>query len=282
MAPLPASPRPHFMGDRQAARQYDDFVRQSPFYQHLVTELLTRVSITPDDRVLCLAAGTGFDARIIAEAGAGLVVALDRSPTMLAVASERHDVDAAVAFVQADAATLPFPAQSFDVVLMNAAGNYLWPALYPFLADVCRILTPHGRFAFNCQSDEIELHLPHDPQRQLRRQLYIEGWRQGYPTQLSARPSIAFLAQIAERVGLQLNTTEAVQVCAPIVDVVHQLGLPQFHETFLRHVPIQHRATLLNSAAEALATAGPPLDEYRSWHFFTFRRQRGAEQAGEA
>src|SRR3954451_23445433 len=123
-----------------------------------------------------MAAGTGLDARAGGQAGADTVFGLDRSPAMGAVARQMSDVAANVHFIQADAAAIPFPNEHFDVVLINAAGNYLWDNIYSLFADVQRVLKPNGVFAFNCQSDEIEDTYSADPQRQLRRMVYLQGW----------------------------------------------------------------------------------------------------------
>jgi ubiquinone/menaquinone biosynthesis C-methylase UbiE len=176
MSRLAQSVRPSFHVHKQFAQQYDAFVRLSPLYRNLVQALLERIHITKGDRVLCLASGTGLDARAASEAGAAAVFGLDSSSSMVAVAREASDVGANVHFVQADAAVIPFPNEHFDRVLINAAGNYLWDNLYPLFAEVQRVLKPQGQFAFNCQSDEIEQMHSDDPQRQLRRLVYLHGW----------------------------------------------------------------------------------------------------------
>src|SRR4030095_12950886 len=114
-----------------AAHQYDDYVRGSELYQTMVQELLARINITKDDRVLSLAAGTGLDARAVVDAGAAAVFGLDRSLSMTTAAKEVNADHKNMHFVQADAAVIPFASAAFDVVLINAAGNYLWESIYP-------------------------------------------------------------------------------------------------------------------------------------------------------
>src|SRR6266498_6000649 len=104
MSRLEQSIRPQFHVEHQFAQQYDAFVRVSPLYRNLVQELMDRVRITKGDRVLCLASGTGLDARFASEAGADPVFGLDRSLPMVAAAREVNDVGANLHFVQADAA----------------------------------------------------------------------------------------------------------------------------------------------------------------------------------
>jgi ubiquinone/menaquinone biosynthesis C-methylase UbiE len=274
MSRLEQSVRPHFQVDKQFAHQYDAFVRISPLYRNLVQELTARVHITKGDRVLCLASGTGLDARAVAEAGANSVFGLDRSLSMVAAAREVSEVDANVHFLQADAAVIPFPNEYFDVVLINAAGNYLWDYLYPLFVEVQRVLKPQGVFAFNCQSDEIEDIHADDPQRQLRRSAYLLGWMRGYAVRLSAKPSIEFISQLAQETGLTMLESTPVRVATNMEDALQQLRLPQFHAPFLSDVPEDKRDALLHDAADILTYKNVIVDDYRCWHFFVFKKQK--------
>ena len=275
MSRLDQSVRPRFHVQKQFAQQYDTFVRLSPLYRNLVHALLERIQITKGDKVLCLASGTGLDARAASRAGAAAVFGLDSSSSMVAVAREVSDVGANVHFVQADAAVIPFPNEYFDRVLINAAGNYLWDNLYPLFAEVQRVLKPQGTFAFNCQSDEIEQLHSEDPQRQLRRLVYLHGWMSGYRVRLSAKPSVAFISQLAQATGLTMLESTSMQIPTTTEDVFQQLRLPQFHEPFLGNVPDDKRDALLLDAVSRLQLKEVTVDNYRSWHFFVFKKQEG-------
>jgi len=240
----------------------------------LVHALLERIQITKGDKVLCLASGTGLDARAASQAGAAAVFGLDSSASMVAVAREVSDVGANVHFVQADAAVIPIPNEYFDRVLINAAGNYLWDNLYPLFAEVQRVLKPQGTFAFNCQSDEIEQLHSEDPQRQLRRLVYVHGWISGYRVRLSAKPSVAFISQLAQATGLTMLESTSMQIPTTTEDVFQQLRLPQFHEPFLGNVPEDKRDALLLDAVSRLQLKEVTVDNYRSWHFFVFKKPK--------
>jgi len=240
----------------------------------LVHALLERIQITKGDKVLCLASGTGLDARAASQAGAAAVFGLDSSSSMVAVAREVSDVGANVHFVQADAAVIPFPNEYFDRVLINAAGNYLWDNLYPLFAEVQRVLKPQGTFAFNCQSDEIEQLHSEDPQRQLRRLVYLHGWMSGYRVRLSAKPSVAFISQLAQATGLTMLESTSMHIPTTTEDVFQQLRLPQFHEPFLGNVPDDKRDALLLDAVSRLQLKEVTVDNHRSWHFFVFKKPK--------
>jgi ubiquinone/menaquinone biosynthesis C-methylase UbiE len=272
MSRLEQSIRPTFQVDRRFAQQYDAFVRVSPLYRNLVQELIERSKIGKGDRVLCLASGTGLDARAASEAGAESVIGLDRSMSMVTVAREMSGAGAKLRFLQGDAAAIPFPDQHFDVVLINAAGNYLWDNIYSIFRDVHRVLKPQGVFAFNCQSDEIENIYTDDPQRQLRRSIYQLGQSRGYAVRLSAKPSVPLISQLAKAVGLSMSEAASVKVPTDMDDALQQLRLPQFHVPFLGSVPEEKRDELLRDTVDMLKLQEVAADSYRYWHFFVFRK----------
>jgi SAM-dependent methyltransferase len=83
---------------------------------------------------------------------AGSVIATDLVPEMLTAASDhaqqRHVTN--IAFQQADPETLPFPAQSFDVVTCRM-GVMLFANVAQALREIHRVLKPEGRVAFIAQ-----------------------------------------------------------------------------------------------------------------------------------
>ncbi|HYB23937.1 MAG TPA: methyltransferase domain-containing protein [Solirubrobacteraceae bacterium] len=107
---------------------------------------LGMLELASHDRVLDLACGPGNFAREFARvASEGLVVGLDASPSMLAVAA-RHGERANLVYVRGDACSLPFRDSSFDAVCCFAA---LYLIEEPLLAldEIVRVLAPDGRVA---------------------------------------------------------------------------------------------------------------------------------------
>jgi ubiquinone/menaquinone biosynthesis C-methylase UbiE len=104
------------------------------------------LGLSPNDRVLDVACGPGNFTRGFARAaGEGLVVGLDASRTMLAVAvreTERPNV----AYVRGDARALPFRESSFDAICCFAA-LYLIQEPMRALDEIVRVLAPGGRVA---------------------------------------------------------------------------------------------------------------------------------------
>lgn len=101
----------------------------------------------PGEHGLDVGCGPGLlAAELVQEVGAqGRIVAMDRSPDMLAAARERlkgHPVG----FVRSDAAALPFAGAGFDFVV--AVQVYLYvPDVARALAEAARVLRPGGRLA---------------------------------------------------------------------------------------------------------------------------------------
>jgi SAM-dependent methyltransferase len=107
---------------------------------------LRMLDLSPTDRVLDVACGPGNFTREFARvAGKGLVVGLDASKTMLAVAVRETDA-ANLTYMRGDACSLPFRDGSFDAACCFAA-LYLIEEPMRALDEIARIVVPGGRVA---------------------------------------------------------------------------------------------------------------------------------------
>jgi len=107
--------------------------------------LVEAADVGPGDAVLDVACGTGIVARTAADrlAGHGSVIGVDLNDAMLTVARRlRHDIE----WRQADAARLPFPDQSFDVVLCQSALMF-FPDPTAALREMGRVARSDGTVA---------------------------------------------------------------------------------------------------------------------------------------
>jgi SAM-dependent methyltransferase len=102
----------------------------------------------PGERVLDLGSGAGTDSLVAAQmVGAeGSVTGIDMTPQMLAKArTAAAEMGATnVAFVEAEAERLPFPDESFDVVISNGVIDLI-PDKDAVFAELFRVLAPGGR-----------------------------------------------------------------------------------------------------------------------------------------
>ncbi|MEP6783918.1 MAG: class I SAM-dependent methyltransferase, partial [Acidobacteriota bacterium] len=153
-------------------------------FEDYAADLVTRVAARAPKRVLEIAAGTGVVTRLMA---AGLppsveIVATDLNPAMLEQATAitmPHGVD----FQIADAMELPFPDQSFDLIVCQF-GVMFFPDKGAAMGEMRRVLRPGGTLIFNVwdriqdneYADAIEAGLaaffPTDPPRFLSRAPY--------------------------------------------------------------------------------------------------------------
>jgi ubiquinone/menaquinone biosynthesis C-methylase UbiE len=113
-----------------------------------IPALLAAVQITPGARVLDVGCGAGQAAAAAAQRGASSW-GVDISETQVAAATSRYP---GIDFRQADAASLPFADDSFDVVISNF-GIPHFSDQDGFLAEAFRVLRPGGVIAFTAWID---------------------------------------------------------------------------------------------------------------------------------
>jgi len=101
--------------------------------------------LAPGSSVLEVAPGPGYLAIELAKLGSYRITGLDISHSFVRIASENaRQAGVAVDFRHGDAANLPFPAESFDLVFCRAAfKNFADPV--GALDEIQRVLKPGGR-----------------------------------------------------------------------------------------------------------------------------------------
>ena len=110
--------------------------------------LVKHAGIEPGDRVLDVACGTGVVSVTAARRGAR-VTGLDLTPELLAAARDNARTAAvAVEFHEGDVETLPFPDQTFDVVV-SQFGHIFAPRPDVAMAEMLRVLKKGGTIAFS-------------------------------------------------------------------------------------------------------------------------------------
>ena len=110
-------------------------------------EVLARVGVEEGMRVVDVGTGTGILVPLLLEqvGPKDRIVALDISPRMLEAARAKG-FPANVEFVEADAARIPLPAASFDLVVCNATFPH-FPDKARALAEMARVLKPGAKLA---------------------------------------------------------------------------------------------------------------------------------------
>ena len=111
----------------------------------LAGDLVDAASLTPGQRVLDLACGTGVIARLAAERlGTATVEAADVNPGMIDVARSIQ-ASPAISWHRASAEALPFPDRVFDAVLCQMGLQFFSDKLLA-LCEARRVLRARGRF----------------------------------------------------------------------------------------------------------------------------------------
>lgn len=203
--------------------------------------------LRPNHRVLDVATGAGHVA-MAAASRVRTVVALDITPEMLEQ-TRRHAAELEVRNVElvlADAEELPFPAASFDRVLVRSAPHH-FPHLICALAEFNRVLVPGGALAVSDCSpppvvrDWLEVvEIGRDPSHVRSRAL--EEWR-------ALLQALGFVVEHAERIEQEKDILDWFEVAAVpdrdrrrLLDyyetaprAVHDQLLPQWREGRLYH-----------------------------------------------
>jgi SAM-dependent methyltransferase len=110
-------------------------------------QLVRRANIKAGQRVLDVGCGTGVVAITAARVGAR-VCGLDLTPELLERAREHSRlIGSDIEWIEGDAEALPFPADSFDVVL-SQFGHIFAPRPQVALAEMLRVLKSGGTIAF--------------------------------------------------------------------------------------------------------------------------------------
>lgn len=130
----------------EMARGYEKLIVNGVF-RYWTPILLKHVPPQPGDHVLDMACGTGIVTRLVLPLiqPGGSVVGQDINPAMLAVASSLLPAqDGQVAWQEAPAEHIPFPDQSFDLVLCQQGMQFFsdWAAA---AGEMYRVLRENGR-----------------------------------------------------------------------------------------------------------------------------------------
>lgn len=120
----------------------------------LAEQVFNHVELQAGDRVLDAACGTGIVTRVAAQrvVNVGKFVGIDRNTGMLDVARELAPSNVTVEWRQGDLSALPFPDNSFDVVLCQNGLQFV-PDKSAALHDIHRVLVDGGRLAFTVWSE---------------------------------------------------------------------------------------------------------------------------------
>ncbi len=188
---------------RVAEAYHTSETRSDPVF---LARFISICDLKPNHRVLDLATGAGH----VAMAASPLVrevVALDVAEEMLDQARSLSASQEArnVTFVLADAEALPFPAESFDRVLVRSAPHH-FPHLLLALAEAHRVLVPGGVFAISDCSpppvvrDWLEV-VEAGRERSHFRSRALEEWR-------ALLQALGFTVELAERVEQEKDILE--------------------------------------------------------------------------
>ncbi len=120
--------------------------------EHLVRYQLA-AQLAADKKVLDIACGSGYGAKILAEAGAAKVTAIDQSPAAIALARQNYS-HANLIYKEGDAENIGEAGGSFDLAVSFETIEHLKnPEKY--LAEIARVLNQKGIFLVSTPNREV-------------------------------------------------------------------------------------------------------------------------------
>jgi ubiquinone/menaquinone biosynthesis C-methylase UbiE len=200
----------------QQAPSFED-PRYAPIFTAQTEWMISALALRADDLLLDVAAGTGHVARALAPA-VRCAVALDATEAMLVAGKAATDRDGVgnVIFLRGDAAALPFPDASFDVVVARYAIHHFEAPEVP-VAEMVRCLRPGGRIAL---ADVVA-----DPDPSVAAaQNHLERLRDPSHTRMRALEDLAALLQRAGTTIAAADTREVERPLAPWLDQADALA----------------------------------------------------------
>jgi len=123
-----------------------DYSRSSPAQARWAQELIAKLRLRGNERVLDIGCGDGkVTAELARSLPGGDITGVDSSPEMIRFACDHFPRSEYrnLSFMQADARALPF-SEEFDIVFSNAALHWI-PDHKPVLAGIARSLRPEGK-----------------------------------------------------------------------------------------------------------------------------------------
>jgi ubiquinone/menaquinone biosynthesis C-methylase UbiE len=160
---------------------YDKYLGPMIFEPY-ARDLAQRAAKVSGSSVLEIAAGTGVATRFLRDAlpAATKVVATDLNEPMLQIAKTKFKSTEKIEFKPADAMSLPFPDQVFDVAICQF-GVMFFPDKLASFREVARVLKPQGSYIFSVWDS-----LNHNPMmksiHELTTRLYAENPPNFYQT----------------------------------------------------------------------------------------------------
>jgi SAM-dependent methyltransferase len=139
---------PFFELKQRQREMWASFSPTAMFTTPVAAHLVKFAGVTAGESLLDVGTGTGVVALTAARAGAK-VTGLDLTPALLDHARENARIagQGGIVWTDGDAEDLPYPDASFDVVV-SQFGHMFAPRPDVAVAEIRRVLKPHGRFAF--------------------------------------------------------------------------------------------------------------------------------------
>jgi ubiquinone/menaquinone biosynthesis C-methylase UbiE len=265
--------------DEMVDHLVDFFDHIAPVYdtwangQHarMAARLVDLAAPVKDEQVLDVGTGTGLVAHLVAErTDPGLVIGIDLSPNMLAIARSRKTGN--IQFMGMAAEHLVFRPATFDMVTMGEALAYLADPTRA-LAEAHRVLRPEGRLALSCQRRSLNTRaqdLFFQGLAPLARRHYLSFPR--YSSERSRFGEPGALREMLSDAGFEMTALTETVTGGRTNDAREwtelMAGAGPLPYTLIRALGPRYRNELEAEVEAAMASLGDPDDAFRYHHSY--------------
>jgi len=243
---------------------YDEFARKQSLYRDTCRDLIELARIKHAGVTVDLGCGTGVSTEAILGSmeGAGRVVGIDASASMLEVARLRL-ADERVRWVKADATEIAAYVSGVDAIICNAA---IWQMEMEKTIGACgNALRSGGRFAFNIHGHSEVMRFVPESRRPAKPTLVhlIQALAVLEYDFIPPRPTVTRGTRRSKRALTPETVTDMIGNAGLIVDLIKEteydhpaesqlewLKVPVFAENILPGMPYKQQIRIINAAFE--------------------------------
>ncbi|MED1412070.1 MULTISPECIES: class I SAM-dependent methyltransferase [Bacillus] len=225
-------------------------------------EAINNIVDVQDKRIIDIGCGGGIYTKELALMGASNVIGLDFSKEILQAAKENCSSFPNISFIHGDAHNIPFPDETFDIVISRAVIHHLQD-IPTFLSEVSRILKKDGMLILQDRTIE-DCIIPGSPEH--IRGYFFSVFPKLIETEAKRRPKTTTIQHLLQKHSLQafpIQTQWEVRKIHDSVEALLQDLSPRTGRSILHELTDNELSQLLHHIQTALQNRSPIIERDR-------------------